>query len=223
MFGISAKVTWKWKDRTGDDVLAAAINQQIKAIRNWRPFFRDLIHVVLEPSVVEQFVSQGASGGTPWAPLADSTIARRARMTSTATAGGLGFSEYAGNLDILRRTGRLYESFLGGADHVQQMTNDTLVWGTSVPYAPIHQTGARAPRQGSLFAKDKRGRYRARPRAATGGAIPARPILVMSSKMKAQIDTAIARFTARTARDSGFKVRNVTLGGKQLSFESFLE
>lgn len=195
MFGISAKVEWQWKGYKGDEALAAAIDNNVKAIKNWKPFFRDYIHVVLEPGIVEQFVSEGKSGNTPWAPLAPSTIARRSRG---GIRGGLAFGSFAGNLDILRRTNRLYESFLGGPDHIQTITNQTLTWGTSVPYAPIHQTGTRAPRH---------------------GAIPARPILVMSEKMKSQTNAAIARFVARGAKDSGFMVRGATIRGQQMSFD----
>lgn len=217
MFGISAKVEWQWKGYKGDEALAAAIDNNVKAIKNWKPFFRDYIHVVLEPGIVEQFVSEGKSGNTPWAPLAPSTIARRSRG---GIRGGLAFGSFAGNLDILRRTNRLYESFLGGPDHIQTVTNQTLTWGTSVPYAPVHQTGGRRPLQGSLFSRSsKTGRYRARPRAASGGVIPARPILVMSEKMKSQTNAAIARFVARGAKDSGFMVRGATIRGQQMSFD----
>lgn len=214
MLGISAKVQWQWKGQTGDQALAAAIDQSVKNIRNWKPFFRDFIQIVLEPGVAEQFLTEGKSGNTPWAPLAESTIARRTRG---GIRGSLGLSGGFGNLDILRRTNRMYQSFFGGADHVQKMTNQTLTWGTSVPYAPIHQTGARAPSQGSLFAHRGKKAY-ARPRGAQGGVIPARPILVFSEKMRSQTNVAISRFAARIANDSGFKIRGVTLGGQQLGF-----
>lgn len=200
----------------GDEALAASIDETIKGIKNWKPFFRDFIHVVLEPGLAEQFQSSGASGNTPWAALAPSTIARR---SSGGIRGSLGLTGGFGNMDILRRTGRLYESFFGGTDHVQKITNDTMTWGTSVPYAPIHQKGGRAPQQGSLFARSKKsGRYYARPRAASGGRIPARPILVFSDRMRAQANAAIGRYALQIAKDSGFIVRGTTLGGQQLSF-----
>lgn len=71
-----------------------------------------------------QFRSEGKfSGG--WPELADSTI--RAK----------------GHDQILYLTGRLWESLTGGnGDSIREVEEDWMAFGTTVPYAGIHQHGA---------------------------------------------------------------------------------
>ncbi len=75
-----------------------------------------------------QFASQGSSASAGWAPLAPSTVTRKARL----------------GLDprILHATGRLRASLEGhGAGHLEIVQPHQLVFGTTVPYARHHQHG----------------------------------------------------------------------------------
>jgi phage gpG-like protein len=75
----------------------------------------------------EQFASAGAAGGTPWAPLAASTLRRK--------RGGGGILEGSGALEL-----SLTDP--GSPDHQEAIDNLSLAIGTDLPYAMFHQTGA---------------------------------------------------------------------------------
>ncbi len=81
----------------------------------------------LREMFARQFASEGAAGGTPWAPLATSTLGKRRR-------GG-----------ILVATGALRGSLVeeGAPDHVEKSDGLQLLFGTDLPYAGFHQTGTR--------------------------------------------------------------------------------
>jgi len=78
--------------------------------------------------IAEQFASQGGAEGTPWAPLAPSTLRRRRASPS-----------------ILYATGALRRSLTepGAADHVAELEDESLTLGTRLPYAFYHQAGTR--------------------------------------------------------------------------------
>jgi phage gpG-like protein len=78
--------------------------------------------------IAEQFASQGGAEGTPWAPLAPSTLRRRRASPS-----------------ILYATGALLRSLTepGAAGHVAELEDQSLTLGTRLPYALYHQTGTR--------------------------------------------------------------------------------
>lgn len=83
-----------------------------------------------------QFASEGSYASGGWAPLAQSTLTRKARL-------GL-------DMRILHATLRLRDSLTrqGAADSIRRITSDEVVLGTSVPYASFHQTGGeRLPRR----------------------------------------------------------------------------
>jgi phage gpG-like protein len=85
---------------------------------------------MLAGAETRQFSSQGtyASGG--WAPLAPSTLARKAAL-------GQGDR-------ILVATGELRDSLTrrtGGGNALREVTPSSLVFGTTVPYARFHQQG----------------------------------------------------------------------------------
>lgn len=98
---------------------------------------------ILEEGTRRNFETRGVSGGSPWRDLAHATVARKRRE----------------GLDprILRATGRLYHSLVGGAgparglggrfepgrgDHVERIAGSQLTWGSSVSYGIFHQSSA---------------------------------------------------------------------------------
>lgn len=73
----------------------------------------------------------------------------------------------------LRHTGLLYGSFVSdGAGHVEEITNNELVFGSSVTYAMKHQEGASEVLAINLF-----GRHGGMLKAGSQIEIPARPIV----------------------------------------------
>lgn len=78
--------------------------------------------------MARQFASQGSAEGTPWAPLAPSTLRRRRTSPS-----------------ILYATGALLRSLTepGAAGHVEELEDQSLTLGSGLPYALYHQTGTR--------------------------------------------------------------------------------
>lgn len=207
-------VQWHFngKSGTGDQTLIDCVDSSIRNIKNFRPFFKQAIAYVLEPSTAEQFDTEGRSGGTPWPELSPATIARRSRgrlKFDTAVPG------------ILRRTGRLYDSFFGGDDHIQDITDMSLEWGTSVPYAPPHQMGAESSKQGELFSpRSKRSkRLKANPHFHQPWTLPARPMIVLNPKMRDGLNEQMANFLSLGLERAGWKVNRVgTLRGPQLGF-----
>jgi phage gpG-like protein len=81
----------------------------------------------LRQQIAEQFATQGAAGGTPWAPLAPSTL-----LKSHRRLGG-----------ILYSTGALFDSLTDpeAPGHLEQVSAQELLFGSSLPYAMFHQTG----------------------------------------------------------------------------------
>lgn len=88
----------------------------------------EVVGDVLREATEKQFDSEGgyASGG--WKELAQSTIDRKARLGQDPR--------------ILRATDRLMESLTRkfDGDHIEQISGDTLTFGSSVPYGLFHQS-----------------------------------------------------------------------------------
>jgi phage gpG-like protein len=104
----------------------------------------------------EQFASAGASGGTPWAALAPSTVRRK------RGAGG-----------ILVASGALLDSLTDAEspEHVETIEKLSLEIGTDLPYARFQQTGA-----GWGF-----GEALPPPAPRRGHGVPTRPLLVLTA------------------------------------------
>lgn len=104
----------------------------------------------------DQFATQGARGGSPWAPVSELTSKLRGRP-------GHG---HEGPSAVLRDTNVLWGSFVksGGPDSVRAIAPQQYVRGSAVPYAPAHQKAREITK---LF-----GRPLKRPRTA-----PARPVV----------------------------------------------
>ncbi len=107
--------------------------------------------------MAEQFATEGASGGTPWSPLAPSTLRSR------RSGGG-----------ILESTGALLASLADpdSADHVEEADSQSLTIGSSLPYALFHQTGAG---RGFGLTSIPSGR-------GLGRGLPMRPIVVLTDE-----------------------------------------
>lgn len=101
----------------------ASLADQSPALRRVADDFREMI--------ARQFSSEGRAEGTPWAPLAPSTLRRR-RPGSTGAP-------------ILQSSGALLRSLTapGAPGHVEQLEDQSLAIGSSLPYALFHQTGTR--------------------------------------------------------------------------------
>ena len=104
----------------------------------------------------DQFASAGAAAGTPWAPLAPSTLKHK--------RGGGG---------ILQDTGALFDSLTDpeSANHVEAIDSHSLAIGTDLPYAMYQQSGA-----GWGF-----GVTLPPPGPHCGHGVPMRPLLVLAA------------------------------------------
>jgi len=101
------------------------------AARNLSPMFDKIVKELQEVEKL-QFESEGEYGSGGWAPLAESTIERKARE---------GWNE-----GILRATDALMNSLTtDGAGSIVEVASDYLRYGTSIPYAPFHQSGTAVP------------------------------------------------------------------------------
>ena len=83
----------------------------------------------LRQMVAGQFATEGAAAGTPWAPLAPSTLRKSRGLRS-------------GMLDL---TGALKGSLteLGAPGHTETTDGQQLLFGSELPYANFHQVGTR--------------------------------------------------------------------------------
>lgn len=149
--------------------------------------------------IVEQFATEGAAGGTPWAPLAPSTL----RRSGGARAG------------ILYVTGALFGSLTdkGAPGHVEELGSQSLLFGSRLPYAIFHQTGTgigygqtTVARRSQSPAGSRSGRKAAGP--GRGRALPMRPLIVVTDA-RAERWTEIVR--------AGIEQKALALGAKELA------
>ena len=129
----------------GVTVDVAGLPQKIRRARN-RFDMNQLLASVGNAHLFEinkQFTSEGAHFGSPWKPLAPSTLARRRKKGRGAK--------------ILRDTRRLEQSFVRGKPDSAFRRNRTLATvtvGTQTEYAEQHEKGlARVPRRRILPTK----------------------------------------------------------------------
>lgn len=92
----------------------------------------EVIFAAFEAWTLEQFATAGATFGTPWEPLADSTIESKER------------AGYADPTQPLVATGALVLSFAGGAGAVREVGPSDAAWGTRNPDAMWHHGRARS-------------------------------------------------------------------------------
>lgn len=132
--GLTFQIGWNYKGKTGGHRIW--YEDYHRRIKSWRYFWRRIINEVLVPYVNEQFSSEGSSsarasgaGDTSWQDLMPATVKARLK------------AGYGGDHPILHASGEMEDSFFGGTDHVEEITDDTLVWGSQSPHAIFHQTG----------------------------------------------------------------------------------
>lgn len=120
----------------GEPLVRRRLLRAAAGVTDAREAFRRIVRI-LEHAMDRNFSSQGAYGGARWDDLADSTKAAKRRSRD---------ARVRANADrVLVATGRLQDSFHGGSDHVQRITEDELLWGSRVPYGVYHQS--REPRK----------------------------------------------------------------------------
>ena len=169
------------------------------AVRSLTDFKRPLSLAghYMQRETIRQFETEGARGGTPWQPLAKSTIRQRRKRSNK----------------ILQDTGRLRQSMtaITGGDSIWQLSSDALRMGTNLEYANIHQQGGdinRISKPGQVkLRRLKSGavRFAGKQHKKTwtvsyvGGKafrihIPKRPFLVVTDENRAEIGRIFLRY-----------------------------
>lgn len=98
----------------------------------------EIVAELLERAAVRQFETQGQWAGTPWAPLAASTVRARERRWGYYRQPPNGVA--GGAFPVLLWTSRLLGGFQReSGEHIRQITADALRWGNAVPYAKYLQ------------------------------------------------------------------------------------
>ena len=114
-------------DIFGEEQLSRELLRFSSHAGNAAPAFHKIAEDMRE-QIGEQFESEGGRGSGGWAPLKESTLAAKA-------ARGL-------DSHILQATHSLMESLTGtGGDHIERVTDDSLLFGSSVAYGKFHQKG----------------------------------------------------------------------------------
>ena len=172
----------KWNASSGqgaEAVFDRSLGALEARLRDWAPAFRAIADDVLAPFVERQFTSAGAEGGTPWQEL----VLRQRRGQARLRQG-----------TMLQRTGRMAASFIAGAaDHVEAISGTKLIWGSQVPYAIFHQTGA-----GKGF-----GQERVATGPGTGRGMVMRRILTLTEPMRGSMrDAMMARLAEIVASEA---------------------
>lgn len=116
----------------GEDVVSRRLLRFSEHVEDARPAFRK-IAAMLEAAALKRFESEGAFGGEPWAPLAESTLRGK-----------------DGSKGILVDSGRLRASLTQetAPDAIRVLLPQSMQWGSSVEYGKFHQSGTgRMPRR----------------------------------------------------------------------------
>lgn len=127
----ASSMTFKMEGLSG---IQSTLDKMLGTLRNAAPAFHRIDkHVSL--MFRRQFASEGRFGGTPWKPLAPSTI--RARQKPGRGRGG-----------ILRDSNTLWSSLVHtGPESIRLIEPDRYTRGTTVPYAASHQDGVKRTRR----------------------------------------------------------------------------
>jgi len=110
----------------GDVQLDRALSRFGDALKDFRPFFQELV-ASFKDITRKQFESEGRQGSGGWAPLSADYAAWKQL-------------HYPGK-PILQLTGAMLESMTGGSDHIEEIAKDSLKVGTRDPKALYHQRG----------------------------------------------------------------------------------
>ena len=204
--GMDIKLEWFAPGQKGGVGVFHQVLDKLRAhISDWTPALERMAET-FEIQTAEQFSSQGAAGGTPWRPLAESTIARRQREAEKGygkrTRGMmLKGHRYPAKLALIPKTGvlplvggSLEASFHRGAQfHIEEIQPLQLVWGSSYT---SKRTGY------NLGVMHHFGK----------GHVPARPILVQTDAMVEKLHRIAVDFIATGARKVGFGVEQLSFG-----------
>jgi len=173
MLEVNFQLQWNYKGQKGKETLFhTAIGNFITAMSDWSPAFEAIAQGVLEPAVDEQFLTAGHG---EWTALALSTIKRKGHDT------------------ILFFTGKMYRSFQkGGTDHVEEITRESLRWGSSNLISLFQHTGT-----GSGFQMQVKG---------PGPGIPMRKIIDLGEDKKRLMRSIFVRQLAAISRRAGFRI-----------------
>lgn len=131
----------------------------------------------LVSSTIRRFNEQKAPDGTPWQPLAASSVAPRKKDFTRSGRLRKRAERRLMNRKILIQTARLRNSI------AFKVKGTSVAVGTNVVYAATHQFGAKA----GNFGQTSRGQ------AIPFGDVPARPFLGISSDDQAEIDRILKR------------------------------
>jgi phage gpG-like protein len=128
----------------GEVIIRRRLLRLASRLTDQREGFQDVVRVLRE-ATAENFRTRGVSGGVRWPDLNEEYAARTHRSVGQR---------------ILRLTERLYGSLVGAgpgstaargisgrfvtgaSDHIEEITVDSLRWGSSVPYGVYHQSSA---------------------------------------------------------------------------------
>lgn len=162
----------------------AKLSTVLKAATDLSPVFGGPINQSVDEAIKKQFDTEGSFSGTKWAPLAPVTVKLRGRRGH-------------GRGGILRDTNRLWASLtkLGlGPEAIKVVTKNSLVRGSTVPYAQYHQTGYQSR---TFVVINKQGDPVAL-RRKTPRAVPARPPIPdpMPTSVVKSWEEMISRFIA---------------------------
>lgn len=163
------KVTWHSPWGEGEQVFRDVADALIGTLSDYSEAWQKVAADVLAPVMAQQFETEGAALGEPWAPLLDATVKRRKR-------GG-----YPPEHPILERDGFLKRSFEeGGDDHIEDINETSMEWGSANVAAPHHQRGTKH--------------------------MVARPIINMNADLRLQIVNAVNKVIQQKLRDNNFDV-----------------
>lgn len=180
MMTLQAYIDWKNVDRALEN-FQFSLADQSPALGEIADDLREMI--------AEQFATEGAAGGTPWAPLAASTLPK--------TRGT--------RMGILYSTGALYSSLVdaGAPGHVEELDGQQLLFGSTLPYALFHQTGAGMgfgqPQLAPLLPKGNRSASGGKSTGpGRGAALPMRPLIVVTdARAQSWVETVRAQIEAQ--------------------------
>lgn len=157
----------------GEKELARAVLRVIGSIDDFRPYWKALQNELFDIER-EQFDSEGAKGATGKYKDLSPTYARYKQ-------------KIYGDKPILQRTGRLYASMTGNtSDTVAQLGKTEAVFGTKVPYAKKHQTGAKY--------------------------LTKRPPYALTDRQKRKMGSVLIKELLAYVKRSGFKVDELNIG-----------
>jgi len=103
------------------DEVVSDLDELARAISDLTEFWQDYVHPYLVDEVDLLFADE------PWVPLNPKYAEQKAR-------------DFPGKT-ILRRTDRLYDSYIHGIEGLDLASSDSFIYGSEVPYAFNHEFG----------------------------------------------------------------------------------